>query len=1738
MWEKVCANCEQRCYNKTELYEANVTKYQESEEKDMHKKRIFKFFRATLCTTLAFSMIFGDLGASLGIAYAKESVREQETGYEEEAQVTEEAVDSAASQHGLADNTKDGVILHAFCWSFKTIQENMKDIAEAGYTTVQTSPANACNDSHPQMKLYSDENGTGGCWWWHYQPTDWTIGNYQLGTADDYKAMCEEADKYGIKIITDVIPNHTTPDLQRVAPALAATGGGLGAGQLYHSNGFKGIEDRGEWTWGNRLACTTGMMGGLPDVNTENQAFQAYYLKYCNDLIDLGCDGFRYDTAKHIGVPDDPKDPSNTRGVNDFWDVATGKKAVNGVNLKNADQMFIYGEVLQGDNVPTQTYASYMYQTASNYGGTLRDAIKNQDFSTGKISNWSHSNPERVVSWVESHDTYCNAHESGWLTDWQIRMAWAIIAARKDGVPLWMSRPEGSNGSSGNYWGNNVLGAKGNDQFKDPEVVAVNFFRNAMAGEGETLRNPNGNNKILQIDRGSKGTCIINLGGETQINNATTMTDGTYKDQVSGREFTVSGGQISGKLDGGKIAVIYNAGTINRGAGVTASVADGKSFTEDSIDVTFTVTNAVSATYSVNGEAATDFTDKVKLTLGAGLDYGPITVVITAKGEEGEPVTKKFTYTKKEAGKVEKNTIYFTKPSGWSTPKIYAYTDGSPVTKLTGEWPGTALTDAGDGVYTYTFSDSVSAAKVIFTDGTNQDPTDTPGQSCGYDYVSGKAYTYEGGTWTAVSVSTATNTPKPTNTSKPTVTNTPTPTEDGSLISVDFANGSEFTTETKTVNIKAANNAKGTYSVDNGPVKEFTGKAAVVIGKGKIANTDVTLNVSVGDENKVYTYKKVFSAEVSEAKANAADTEETVEEAKVNTAAESGGMYATNPGGAVGKRATITIDGSFSDWSEDMLIAQGGAWDIANNWKGGHENCVLDDYALYAAWDSDNLYIGWQMVNTTDTWANPGDGPLSDGGRVLDVPLMLAINVGNRPAMTGMMANGKLIWDALDVQFETRVDNILLMSGKAGLGTPGYFIASDESGGASYDPEYCLSFKNEGISYKMAEGCLPSTIMGLVGSTSPEDAYDASKYQAVTGHDNKYDSFYEINIPLKTLGIDEAYITEHGIGVMQIATRGTSAIDCIPHDPSMLDNALGDCAVDPSTSHEKDDTDIITVPLASVGKLQNGGEVTIAPTRKPTVTPTTAAATVTPTPTTVPAGLSVNFGADRSAPQYTTTELTVKAEVTGATGSCNYEFFVDGTSVQNSAKDTYTWKNDAAGAHTIKVVVTDSKGNSKTIEKEYDLEANGEDTPTPVPENTVTPTPTTEAGPTDTPTPQPTQSASQLTITGFTVSSSGTTGQYKVGDRFTLKAKTQGADGTPFYMFTYIVNGEEVIIKNYGIEDEASFIADQAGTYSFKVYVVDSSNYANPEFETGGVVVAENPDGPDVTIAPDISDTPIITDAPTATVTVKPTLTPTRKPTATPRAATPTPTKKPTATVKPTRKPTATPKPTRKPTPTTSAGTAPRPGTVVVIEEEEADFTIIASGRKKTVEYTSYQGTEPEVIIPSEIEINDEIYKVTSIANSAFKNNKKIKSVMIESGITKIGNSAFYGCKNLRKVTGGSSLQVIGDKAFYRCTSLKSMTMRTRLTSIGKYAFYKCTSLKKITIPSKVTKIGTKAFYGCKNLKTISIKTRKLTNSRVGSSAFKGTYKKATVKVPGSKVNSYKKMLKKKGLSSQAKVRK
>ena len=82
----------------------------------------------------------------------------------------------------------------------------MKDIADAGFSTIQTSPIMQCKigDDGGMQLQDDDESGNNGKWYYHYQPTDYVIGNYQLGTKEEFTQMCEEAHKYGVKVIVEL----------------------------------------------------------------------------------------------------------------------------------------------------------------------------------------------------------------------------------------------------------------------------------------------------------------------------------------------------------------------------------------------------------------------------------------------------------------------------------------------------------------------------------------------------------------------------------------------------------------------------------------------------------------------------------------------------------------------------------------------------------------------------------------------------------------------------------------------------------------------------------------------------------------------------------------------------------------------------------------------------------------------------------------------------------------------------------------------------------------------------------------------------------------------------------------------------------------------------------------------------------------------------------------------------------------------------------------------------------------------------------------------------------------------------------------------------------------------------------------------------------------------------------------------------------------------------------------------
>lgn len=155
--------------------------------------------------------------------------------------ITSNAV--STSDYGLADNIQDGTMLHCFDWKYNDIKAELPNIAQAGFTSVQTSPAQ------------DDGSGT---WYWLYQPVGFYVGSNGIGTKSELQSLCTEAEKYGIKVIVDVVANHLNGDNSRIQSDLRDS-------QYWHNYGSVS-------NWCDRYQVTHGDIG-MADVIRKTVMF-------------------------------------------------------------------------------------------------------------------------------------------------------------------------------------------------------------------------------------------------------------------------------------------------------------------------------------------------------------------------------------------------------------------------------------------------------------------------------------------------------------------------------------------------------------------------------------------------------------------------------------------------------------------------------------------------------------------------------------------------------------------------------------------------------------------------------------------------------------------------------------------------------------------------------------------------------------------------------------------------------------------------------------------------------------------------------------------------------------------------------------------------------------------------------------------------------------------------------------------------------------------------------------------------------------------------------------------------------------------------------------------------------------------------------------------------------------------------------------------------------------------------
>lgn len=589
----------------------------------------------------------------------------------------------ADNKYGLKDNIQDGVILHCFDWTLADIQEEIPNIAKAGFTAVQTSPVH-------------ERAGKGSVWYDVYRPYDFKIGN-GLGTEADLKALCAKAHEYGVKVIVDVVANHT--DYSTVADRLMDQG-------LYH----KPFDVS---NWNDRDQVTHGKIG-MWDLDTNNPTVQAIISQYIQDLKACGVDGIRWDAIKHIGLP--------SEGDSFMQNVVD-------------QEMYNYGEILDGTGGDDKTlfpeYQTYMSITDNGYGNGFADSFAGGSIN-GSVGNFNQRNAktEKLVYWGESHDTYANdGGQSKNKSQNVIDRAYAVVAGNNGATALYFSRPAQKAKNDIKF------GDKGSVHFKDAEVAQVNYMHNACAGE------PNyyvkGNGVCAQV-RKSGAIIVLGSGSDRDVTVANGAGDGkwlksgTYKDMVGGGVFTVNASTISGHVGGSGIAVIYNAGSIVLPPEVVFNPADGTAFSDESLTVTATPLNAISAWIQVNDGAKQDFTAAKQFTVGADVAYGKnVTITWGATDKDGKTETGSVTYKKVKAyvpelGKADEISCFLETSN--AAAAVYVWNNNvKPIIKYAGEWkdainkklPLVGKSVSGKNVFKWTYdgTETTVPAQLIFLDG-------------------------------------------------------------------------------------------------------------------------------------------------------------------------------------------------------------------------------------------------------------------------------------------------------------------------------------------------------------------------------------------------------------------------------------------------------------------------------------------------------------------------------------------------------------------------------------------------------------------------------------------------------------------------------------------------------------------------------------------------------------------------------------------------------------------------------------------------------------------------------------------------------------------------------------------------------------------------------------------------------------------------------------------------------------
>lgn len=269
-------------------------------------------------------------------------------------------------------NPSDLGFYHGGDWAGLT--EKLEYIADLGVTSIWLSPV---SQQQPLSRDGLEASYHG------YFTHDFATPNEHFGDTGELQDLIDTAHGLGLKMILDVVPNHTADYLAGTSttysPSTYKPASPLDNSSYFHHAGdclFNGLE--------TQTQIENCDLGGLDDLDQSNSTVSGYLMDTYKDWIDLGFDGIRVDAARSVPKP----------WLADF-----------------EDEMGVptFGEVFVGDVDYVSEYQDYEWGVLDfPYFFTVREAFA-ADTNMNALGDlfdqdYKYNNPNRLETFLDNHD--------------------------------------------------------------------------------------------------------------------------------------------------------------------------------------------------------------------------------------------------------------------------------------------------------------------------------------------------------------------------------------------------------------------------------------------------------------------------------------------------------------------------------------------------------------------------------------------------------------------------------------------------------------------------------------------------------------------------------------------------------------------------------------------------------------------------------------------------------------------------------------------------------------------------------------------------------------------------------------------------------------------------------------------------------------------------------------------------------------------------------------------------------------------------------------------------------------------------------------------------------------------------------------------------------------------------------------------------------------------------------------